>query len=161
MGFNLSGVAINRNFKNDIPELSAQLGLAFELDREITFQEASANWKDQGICDVYFGENGTLLFMSMDRCVDEMWYVEDAYTLTFALSEMSMSFSFNYYKVDEMIRSFVEVEGNRISDQGKKLPVEESESDTAEIIWKQLGEVLGQTFWSIGHDEKAFRYKIK
>lgn len=160
MGFNLSGIVISKNYKDNVNELQEQLGLNLELDKEISFQEASANWKDRKICDIYFGEYGTLLFVSMDMCVDEAWFIEDGNTLTFALSETSMAFSFNYYEADKLVRSFMEVEGRRLSEEGEKLPIEETGDDSSEIIWKQLGAVLGQTFWSVNHDEKAFRYNI-
>jgi hypothetical protein len=160
MGFNLSGIVISKNYKDNVSELQEQLGLNLELDREISFLEASANWKDRRICDIYFGEQGTVLFVSMDMCVDECWFIEDGNTLTFALSETSMAFSFNYYEADKLVRAFMEVEGQRLSEEGEKLSIEETEDDSSEIIWKQLGVVLGQTFWSVNQDEKAFRYNI-
>jgi hypothetical protein len=160
MGFNLSGIVISKNYKDNVSELQEQLGLNLELDKEISFLEASANWKDREICDIYFGEQGTVLFVSMDRCVDECWCIEDGNTLTFALSETSMAFSFSYYEANKLVRAFMEVEGQRLSEEGEKLPIEETEDDSSEIIWRQLGVVLGQTFWSVNQDEKAFRYNI-
>jgi hypothetical protein len=160
MGFNLSGIVISKNYKDNVNLLREELGLNLELDKEITFQEASANWKEPRICDIYFGEKGTILFVSMDMCVDQAYYIEEGNSLTFALSEFSMAFSFNYYESDKLVRSFLEIEESRVSEEGEKLPIEEAEDDAADIIWKQLGVVLGQTFWSINHDERAYRYKI-
>lgn len=35
MGYNLSGVVISRNFRNNITELGEQLGLDLELDKRL------------------------------------------------------------------------------------------------------------------------------
>ncbi|WFO14740.1 hypothetical protein M601_012375 [Cellulophaga baltica 4] len=95
MGFNLSGIAINKNFEADFDYLQEKLGWNLEKQSEIDFETASSNWKDEGICDVYFSEQGTLLFISMDRCT-ESFSIENQNVLTFALSETSMAFNIIY-----------------------------------------------------------------
>lgn len=157
MGFNISGLAINKNFKNNFEELHKKLGWKLEKEGEISFEEASSNWKDDGICDVYFGEKGTLIFISMERCA-ESFSLENAHTLTFALSETSMAFNVSYCENHIVKRSIMEVEGERMNDEGERLAVEEKSEDTSEIIWNQIEVVLGESFWKIESDEKAVRY---
>jgi len=159
MGFNLSGIAINKTFKDNLNELQQQLGLTLDFTEEINFERASENWKKDGICDIYFGEQGTLLFLNMDLCTDA-WSIENGNTLTFALSETSMAFNMNYCEGRALRRSFMEVNEDRMHDEGEKLASEENTEDTSKIIWDQLGAVLGQTYWSIGLEETAYRYKV-
>ena len=64
MGFNLSGLAINQNYKDSFDQLQKGLGWTLKKESDINFETASSNWKEDGICDVYFSENGTLLFIS-------------------------------------------------------------------------------------------------
>ncbi|PSL28229.1 leucine-rich repeat domain-containing protein [Chitinophaga ginsengisoli] len=159
MGFNISGIAINKTFKNNLNELQQQLGITLGFTEEINFESASENWKKEGICDIYFGEQGTLLFLNMDLCSDP-WSIENGNTLTFALSETSMAFNVNYCEGRELRRSFMELNGDRMHDAGEKLSVEENTEDVSTIVWEQLKIVLGQTYWSIGLEETAYRYKV-
>ena len=159
MGFNLSGLAINKNYINEFDNLQKELGWNLEKESEIDFETASSNWKDDGICDAYFSENGTLLFISMDRCT-ESWPLKYDNSLTFALSETSMAFNINYCENGIEKRSIMEAEGNRMQDEGEKLEVEESSEDTSELIWNQIEVLIGKSFWDIDADEKAVRYRF-
>jgi hypothetical protein len=157
MGFNISGLVINKNYKDTFDQLQKEFGWTLKKGGEINFETASSNWKDDGICDVYFSENGTLLFISMDMCA-ESWGLKNANTLTFALSETSMAFNLAYCENDVLKRSIMQVEDNRMTEEGEKLEVEGKSEDTSEIIWNQMEVVLGKSFWSIEPDEKAERY---
>lgn len=157
MGFNLSGLAISRNYSNDFDYLQKQLGWNLEKLGEINFEEASSNWKEEGICDVYFSEKGTLLFISMDMCTDS-FPLKNENTLTFALSETSMAFNINYCENGVEKRSIMEVNGEKMQNEGNSLEVEQKSEDTSEIIWNQIEVVIGKRFWDIEPDEKAIRY---
>jgi hypothetical protein len=157
MGFNISGLAINKNYESEFNNLQKELGWNLAKQAEINFETASSNWKDDGICDAYFSEKGTLLFVSMDMCTDS-WPLKNDSTLTFALSETSMAFNINYCENGIEKRSIMEVEEQRMKDTGEKLEVEEKSADTAEIIWNQMEVVIGKSFWSIDPGEKAVRY---
>jgi hypothetical protein len=157
MGFNVSGLVINKNYENNFDELQNELGWTLKKEGEISFETASSNWKDDGICDVYFTETGTLMFISMDMCV-ESWGLKNANTLTFALSETSMAFNLNYCENGVLKRSIMEVEDNRMAEEGERLEVEDKSEDTSEVIWNQIEVVLGKSFWSIEPNENAVRY---
>lgn len=157
MGFNISGLAINKNYENEFSNLQKELGWSLKKQSEIDFETASSNWTDEGICDVYFSEKGTLLFISMDVCTGSMPLKNDN-TLTFALSETSMAFNINYCENGIEKRSVIEVNGERMEDKGDKLEVEDQSEDTSEIIWNQIEVVIGKRFWDIEPDEKAVRY---
>ncbi|MCR1023481.1 hypothetical protein NQT66_01585 [Cellulophaga baltica] len=157
MGFNLSGIAINKNFEADFDYLQEKLGWNLEKQSEIDFETASSNWQEEGICDVYFSEQGTLLFISMDRCT-ESFSIENQNVLTFALSETSMAFNIIYTENCIEKRSIMQVEDHRMHDEGEKLAVESTSEDPSEIIWNQMGVVLGKPFWDVAPDAKATRY---
>jgi uncharacterized RDD family membrane protein YckC len=159
MGFNISGIAISKNYKDSMEDLQRAFHWKLDGPYDINFETASANWKDEGICDVYFTPRGTLLFVNVNLC-DEAWSIQDGNTLTFALSETSMAFNFNFCEGNTLKRSIMEVDGDRLNDTGEKLPAENGAADTSEVIWKQLEAVLGKRFWDIGPDEKAFRYRF-
>jgi hypothetical protein len=157
MGFNISGLAINKNYENDFDSLQKELGWNLKKETEIDFETASSNWKEDGICDVYFSENGTLLFISMEMCT-ESFPLKNDNSLTFALSETSMAFYINYCENGIEKRLIMEVNDERMQDEGEKLGVENNAEDTSEIIWNQLEVVIGKRFWDIEPDEKATRY---
>lgn len=159
MGFNISGLVMDRNYEDNFTELQNGLGWKLEKESEIDFETASENWKELDICDVYFSEKGTLIFLSPDMC-SEPFILKRNNTLTFTISETSMVFNFNYCERGVLERSILEVENSRINDEGEKLDIEENILDTSEIIWSQLEVVLGESFWDIEPDEKVERYRF-
>lgn len=157
MGFNISGVAISKNYESEFDQLQKELGWNLEKESEINFGTASSNWTEEGICDVYFSEKGTLMFISVNICA-EPWGLKNDNTLTFTLSETSMAFNINYCEKGILKRSIIEVNEERIQDDGEKLEVEKKSEDTSEIIWNQIEVVIGKRFWDIDPNEKALRY---
>ncbi len=157
MGFNISGIAINKSYKDNFEELQKEFGWDLKKVEDIDFEDASSNWKEEDICDVYFTEEGTLLFLNMDMCT-QPWEISSLNTLTFALSETSMAFNIDYCEKGVGVRSITEFDGNRVEDEGGRLKVEEKSEDTSEIIWNLVEEVIGKRFLDIEADEKAVRY---
>ena len=160
MGFNISGLAINKNYEYDFEKLQRDLGWSLIKDAEIDFETASENWTEEGICTVYFSEKGTLIFLNMDIC-SESYPIKDANTLTFALSETVMAFNLNYCENGIEKRSIIEVNDERMQDEGEILDVEATSEDTSELIWNQIEVVLGKRFWDIELEEKATRFIFK
>ncbi|MBV7441387.1 hypothetical protein KRX57_08130 [Weeksellaceae bacterium TAE3-ERU29] len=157
MGFNISGLAINKNYEKDFDQLQEELGWKLRKESEIDFETASSNWTEEGVCNVYFTEKGTLMFIDMDMCT-ESYPLKNDNTLTFALSETSMAFNLNYCEKGIEKRTIMEVDGERMEDEGEKLEVEDESEDVSEIIWNQIGKVIGKSFWDIELDEKAVQY---
>ncbi len=160
MGFNISGLAINKNYKEKLDELQKAFNWNLEFQEEINFETASSNWKEEGICDIYFSDKGTLIFISMEMCA-EPWSLPNDKVLTYALSETSMAFCINYCESGKLKRSIMEVEGKIMSDEGEKLEIESGAGDTSEIIWNQIEKVLGKKYWDIDLGETAYRYVFK
>ncbi len=159
MGFNLSGIVINRNMADSMDELQEQLGLDIEYVQDITFQEASANYKDDGLCDIFFSEKGTVLFANPEISMDRV--MVEGNTFSFIISEFAMAFNFVYFENGKHKRSFFQLNLEMQEEKGERLPCEENETDGSTMIWKQLEVVLGRSFWSIDFEEKAVRYKVK
>lgn len=157
MGFNVSGLAINKNYEHEFDQLLKELGWKLEKQSEINFEEASSNWTEEGICNVHFSEKGTVLFLNMDLCTDSFRLKNDD-TLTFAISETSMAFSLNYCQNGIEKRSIMEVNGQRIHDEGQKLDVEDKSEDVSQIIWNQFENVIGRRFMEIEPSERSVRY---
>lgn len=161
MGFNISGIVINKNLESNTDQLSQILKLDLEFDREIDFETASENWKEEGFIDVYFSENGTMIFANEDLCLGEGYAYPDANILTFASSETSMAFNFSYTENNDLIRSKLEVNGEVIDEYGNKLTTENENEDISEVIWNKISVVLGKKFWDIQPEEKSLRFYIK
>lgn len=161
MGLNISGIVINKNLEGNTDQLSKILNLNLEFDREIDFETASENWKEEGFIDVYFSENGTLIFANEDLCLGEGYAYPGANILTFASSETSMAFNFSYTENNEIIRSKLEVNGEVIDEYGNKLITEIENEDISEVIWNQISAVLGKKFGDIQLQEKSLRFYIK
>lgn len=160
MGFNIAGVVVNDNYKRREKELAGQLGWDLEFVGEITFEEASANWKDEGIYDFYFSDNGTLIFTAFEEVIDA-YSLKDHNVLTFCLSEMSMSFILHYSEGHNVKRSLIVSEDKVDMDEGEPLPEEKDGNNMSEVIWHCIDSTLGEKWNDIDFDGKAYRFRAK
>lgn len=160
MGFNISGITINKNYKDNLSELETVLGEKLYFEKEVNFEEGSENWKDDSYCDIYFSEKGTLVFMSMERCGFD-FYANEQDLLSFVLSEMSMTFSINYVKSGKLIRTIMESEDEVMDNEGEPLDFETNEDDKSELIYHLFEETLGKSFHDIELEEKCLRFQFK
>lgn len=160
MGFNIAGLVINKNYQDDLASLENILNKKLVFEKEVDFEQGSENWKEGDYCDIYFTTDGTLVFLSMEQSAFE-FLVPKQKTLSFVLSEMSMTFSINYTRNQYLIRSVVETEGEVVESKGDSLEFEDTESDKSELIYHLMEEVLGIRFWDIDYDEKCYRYNLE
>lgn len=159
MGFNISGIAVAKNLNNDIGSIEKEIGFKLELVEEINFEKASSNWKEDGICDIYFGQKGTLIFLSHELSMVP-YNIMNLPTLTYAISETSMAFCFHYCEKGEIRRSRAEAEGREFPDEGDRLNMEDEHIDVSEIIWELIDKTIGQKFMGIDLADKAYRYRL-
>jgi len=146
MGYNISGLVIDKNYENDIEQIENILGEKLTFDKKVDFESGSENWKDDNYCDIYFSEKGTLIFISMER----------------AASEMTMTFAVNYTDNCKIIRSFAETEDEvRHEEIGEKLDFEKTENDASELIHHLIEKTLDKKFWDIDLEEECYRYNFK
>ena len=160
MGYNISGLVINKNYKEYLTELESILGEKLSFTKTVSFEEASENWKEDDYCDIYYSKNGTLVFLSMERGGFE-FYAKELDTFSFVLSEMSMTFGINVVKNGKLIRTIIESEDNILQDIGEPLPIEKNEEDKSEIIYHLMENSLGKSFHDIDLEIKCYRYKFK
>ena len=156
MGFNIAGIVINHNYDNKIEELGKKLNLNLSFKGDISYEEAVANWKDEGVCDIYFTEQGTLMFLPFSRLADT-YSIEGQNILYFGYTETMMVFSIEYYENGILRRNVIESEGEIMVENGEPLPEEESTSELSALIFDKIGKVLGKSFWEIDFEEKAYR----
>lgn len=159
MGFNLSGIVINENLQNQTNRLSEILKVNLEMEKEINFEIASSNYKEEGIIDVYFGQNGTLIFAHEDLCTGEELGFEKTKILTFSTSESTMSFYLSYSVNNRTFRNVMEFENEKLTDDGEKLDFEEDQ-ETSELVWDFISYVLGEDYWGISESDKTYRFAI-
>jgi len=160
MGYNISGIAVANNLHNNLKAIEKEIGFNLDFVEEVNFETASSNWKEDGVCDIYFGKEGTLIFLSHELSV-EAYTIMDLPTLTFALSEGAMTFCFQYCEKGELLRSKGEAEGKEMRLEGKPLDLEYASSDTLWLIWTLIEQTFGQGFSEIDLNAKALRYKLK
>lgn len=156
MGYNISGLAINRNFNKDLNELAKAFNWKMELVKEVSFEEASANWTPNNEVNVYFSDSATLLFIDSDRCMGG-FRLGGAKVLTFVYTATSMAFLMNYWNQDKVDRYIMEVEGDIMSQRGEKLALEAKHSTTDGLIFGMIDEVLGEPFGEIELGATAYK----
>lgn len=159
MGLNISGLVIDKNYKNDLTELESIIGEKLVYEKEVSFEEATENWKEDSYCDVYFSKNGTFVLLSMEVGGFE-FYAKNQTAFSFVLSEMTMVFTVNYTKNDELVRSIIETEEMN-ENEGKPFDFEKDEDDTSELIYHLIEDTLGEAFYDIELETVCHRYTFK
>ncbi len=157
MGFNFSAIVINKNYKDQIDQLQKDLEMNLTFKEEITFEQASANAKPEGLCDIYFAEKATLLFVPFQS---DAHYIKDAQVLSFIMVEMVMDMQLKYTENGILKRFISEYNLERRENRGKSLPVETENMETSEIIWKQMDYILGESFNAISLSATCYRYTM-
>ncbi len=161
MGFNISGLVIDKNYKDEIDKIETILGTKLVFEKEVVFEEASENWKSEDYCDIYFSQKGTLIFTSKEKAAYE-YNIESQKAFSFAVSEISMSFAVNLTENCKMIRSFFQTkDGTRHQEVGGKLPFEEKESEVLQLIHHLIESTLGKSFRGIDLEENCYRYRVE
>lgn len=157
MGYNIAGLAIANNFDKDIDKLAEALGWKLEVQGEITFEQASANWTPDGQCNVWFSDKATLVFFPHEWSIDE-YSADGAKSMCYAYSATSMTFLFSYSDENwENQRFIIESEGEMQVDEGTPHPLEAETDGTDDLIFRMLDELLGSRFYDIDLADAAYK----
>ncbi|PCE62540.1 hypothetical protein [Sediminicola luteus] len=159
MGYNISGLAINQNMHGRIYELATHLGFKLSAPRPIDFKSAADNNRQANECDVYFGKQGTILFLDMERYA-ETCALPHVNTLCFALSETQKAYHLNYCEDGKELRAVLEINGKRLQDSGKRLAKEKETDELYDIICHQIETLIGQRVQDIDPTDKAVRFQL-
>jgi hypothetical protein len=160
MGLNISGLVINKNYSKNIAQLEPILGQKLVFENEVSLSDACESWKGDEYCDIYFSENGTLIFSSMELGGFEIIAGKQD-TLSFVLSESSMTLCINYVEKGKLVRNFMESDGEISENEGEPLDFEETEEDKSELIYHLIEKILGESFHDLDFDGTCLRYSFK
>jgi hypothetical protein len=161
MSFNFSGHAISKVSKTDITTIETILGYHLTLSKEISFQEAMTFYKNDNEYDIYFGENGALIFTSKPTHLFGIRsYSKDRMITKFDVSETVMLFEVESFVDGEFFRKFSEYNGDTIREKGNKFIDEVETDDGLYIVTSGISQTVGENFWGIKPETKALRYII-
>lgn len=158
MGFNFTGIAISRNCRERTDFIEKIIRKKVKLKEEIYFENAMSYHKPDKTCDIYFSDNCTIVFFSELIEPNINRYSKNKQIISFVVSETSMIFSLEVSKNEIITRKFTEFNNDRINDYGDKFPKETQDSDGLNSIFLAIENTIGKSVWSIGVNEKAFRY---
>ena len=159
MGLNISGIVIDKNYKNNLLALETILGEKLVFEKEVIFEEALENWKGENYCDIYFSKKGTFVLVSMEIGGFD-FYAKDQIAFSFVLSEMTMMFCVNYTQNDELKRSIMESDELN-ENTGEPFDFENSDDDVSSLIYHLIETTLGESFDDIDLEAKCLRYSFQ
>lgn len=160
MGLNIGGVIIDKVYRDNVAELEKILGENLVFEKELIFEDALESWKEDTHCDVYYSETGTLVLLPFESAGFD-FPVKNQKTVSFILSEMSMSFCINYTQNGKVLRTIVEAEGDTHQSEGEPFEFEKEEPDRLGLIYYLFERTLGVDFWDIDPGETCYRYQFK
>ena len=159
MSFNISGIAVSGNYIEKVKELEQKISCELVFEQEVLLETASENWKEKGICDICFLDSGTIIFLPVDSKLSLLDLgTENA--VVFTISDAGQTYRFEKYINGKLVRSFKEKEGKKLNAHGERLNSEAISKTTPDFIWSEISEVLGQNFWAVPTDHRAYRYKF-
>ncbi len=162
MGFNFSGLVIGKSYKNKPKDFMNEVGQYLRLSdpEEINYEMAEANWKDEGLCDVYFGDKGTILYTADPEVCIDPWLQEDVRAMSFVYLEMSMFFNMVLSENKQVIRKISEENGEIKHQSGEPLPFEaELNNEPSSLIFRLINTILAQP-GGVDPEEIAYRYQM-
>lgn len=154
MGLFLSGLAINKDYRNKIDVLYNILKMNVVKTEEVTFEESMDSDTELFYFDVYFSSVGTLVFLNYDLCMHS-YLVEESNTLSFIISENSDTYSLNYTENGKEKIHLEQVAGV-LKGSGKKI-IKDNNLTIDELVFKYIENLIGKRFFDIGNEEKLIR----
>lgn len=157
MGFNFTGITIDKNFDKDPEKIIKFLGLPLTFEKEIDF-ESGSGYKDAEYFDIFFSEKGVSIYTYEPIQIDPS-QSQNCSVLSYMVSETSMAFFMSLDKNGERIREVVDHEGDISNNIGEPLEIEKDEHLMESII-KQKEIMFGHNFYQMPLEFKGLRYKI-
>lgn len=154
MSLFLSGLAINKNYKNEVDVLYNILNMNVVKTEEVTFEQAIDSTTELFYFDVYFTANGTLVFLNDDLCM-QLYQINDLNALSFIISENSDTYMANFTENGKTKFKITKVDG-KLTGNGKKIIVANNLT-TDELIFQYIENLIGKSFFNIQNEEKLIR----
>ena len=155
MGYNFTGITIDKNFDKDPEKLLKFLGLPLTFEREIDF-ESGTGYKDGEYFDIFFSDQGTSIY-TYEPVQMQAEQSQDCTILSYMVSETSMAFYMSLDQDGKRIWEAMEHEGE--AQKEEEAPVEEGE-ELMEAIIKQKEKLFGMNFYQTPMEYKGYRYKL-
>lgn len=159
MGFNITGMAFDANYKNNIVGLERQLGLKLGQKQRTTFEDISQNWwEKENAIGVAFSPSGTLIFCHPDIIQDHA-ASPDGNSLCFAMIDTSDAYALVHAKDGEVLRDVKEVNGRLISNDGKPSDFE-THNNMVDNIWSGIETIIGQSFAKFPPEQISYIFEV-
>lgn len=157
MGYNFTGLTIDKNFDRDPEKVLEFLKLPLTYEREIDF-ESGSGYKDDGYFDIFFSDKGTTIYTYEPMEVDPNQSMGCS-ILSYMVSATAMAFFMSLDKNGKRVREVTDHEGDISSNIGDPLAVEKDEH-LMESIVKLKDEMFGMSFYEMPLEYKGYRYKL-
>ena len=159
MGYNLSGIAINKNFKKSNEEFLKHLKWPGEFVKNITYEESSTTYHDENTFDIFFSESGTLILCAPKEEINKQ-ISKGNRTVRFMLTETAMAFSYGVLEDTKEIREYFEHETEVKLNVGEELDAEKGEDDAMEKTMNVIASIFGENLYQFDLDHIGYRYKL-
>lgn len=162
MGFNVQGIAISKKY-DTAQNLADTIGLgSIQKVSDKYFEEATSSMIEDN--DIYITEvkNGTIVTLGSGFDIQEISLnsaSNEGKAIRFMIGETSMAFAFEYLLNGKAVRTILNAEGENMMEEGDPLEIETKETDMTEIIFSLIGDVTGDSFYSVEPDQKSEHYR--
>jgi hypothetical protein len=161
MGFNLFGYLVKGPGPVQ-PALEAASGRAVTEEEKVSIEEATLNKHDPHHFDVFRTETGFLILCDSEAVNEDMAarLSEGTESLTFRMSETSMTFMFEKYEDGKQVWEDGAVFEKKLTRLGSKLPIDEKTDVVFRVFPVLTKEFSGVDFHGIDLSEQVTRYRL-
>ncbi|SFN13259.1 hypothetical protein SAMN05421594_1236 [Chryseobacterium oleae] len=154
MGFNCTGILINSKADEQIMKTLFDSEIAYL--KEVNFEEATDNFRDENTVDMVQTETGTLIITGLGQIYDISDF--DGEIIQFMISDISDTYYFEKYKDKVLERKYIYSQGEIAEDEGSGII--RQDEDFTDQIWELADRYLQNNFKTNMFDQQFKRYKV-
>lgn len=169
MGWKLCGLAINKDFRNDVDSLFNLLKIKnYKLEKESCFEDETIDILEDSEIVVGYFDKGTLLFTEIELMADDNNILTAASLnhaiIGFYINDTTSTYCFDYYKNGEYVRkkwlSFSDAGIDDKENFGPFLEQEKTETDHLQLIFDIISSTIGKNFYEIDENAQFLKFTI-
>ena len=169
MGWKLAGIAINKNYSDNLQKLFDILGIENpKLKKQIDFEDGTSDFLEDGNITVGFFGNGTFISSDFTLMTNDKVLTTASINkkiCAFYIYETTGTYCFDYFENGKYLRKKWYSDSDEgietVDNFGNELEVEKTETDPMEIVLNLIGEIIQKRFDDIDEQEKMFQYEIE
>ena len=160
MEYNFSGIAINKNFEDNIIDLQNDLGLKLDYIGKLSANNVFDKYIDEDSAYILFHKRATLILLH-PNLIKKDYFIRIRKTLTFSFNQSQNNIYLKFFDSKYPKRTLDIVGGNKQVDEGSEFYFENECETQQDIFWRKLQDILGYNIQKLDSDSLFSKYSVE